>query len=340
MARSPCRPIHAARNSISAANATSPSPSIQSPPAIRTARIRRAISPSPPNASNSPQVIKLTGIAFGTVPSPTTTSTPIPVNKSVLSTALFVANGGNYVTVYPLGANGDVAPIASIDGGATGLSGPASIALDPRGNIYVLNSEGKPSPFGTITVYPPGSNGNVDPIATIGGPNTGLKSSKAIAVDSAGRIYAASLQSTFGCDANITVFHALSDGNVNPVATICGDDTHVANPYGVAVDSSRNIYTTSLGGGGQREQRRNPRLRSWQQRRFTAAQNNRRSQHRPHVTGRHCPGLPRKRLCDATTTSAAVTAVSAPSECSPPAPTATSSLSTPSMDQLRATSLT
>lgn len=202
------------------------------------------------NASNSPQVVKLTGIAFGTAPSPTTLPTPIPVKKSVLSPALFVANGGNYVTVYPLGSNGDVAPIASIDGGATGLSGPASIALDPRGNIYVLNSEGKRSPFGRITVYPPGSNGNVDPIATIEGPNVGLKSSKAIAVDSAGRIYAASLESTFGCDANITVFHALSDGNVNPVATICGDDTHVSNPYGVAVDSSRNIYTTSLGGGG------------------------------------------------------------------------------------------
>ena len=136
------------------------------------------------SASNSPQVIKLTGIAFGTAPSPTTIPTPIPANKSALSPALFVANGGNYVTIYPLGSNGDVAPIASIDGGATGLA-VASIALDPRGNIYVLNREGKPSPFGTITVYPPGSNGNVDPIATIEGPNTGLKSVKAIAVDSA-----------------------------------------------------------------------------------------------------------------------------------------------------------
>lgn len=202
------------------------------------------------SASNSPQLIKLTGIAFGTAPPPTTTSTPIPVNKSALSTALFVANGGNYVTVYPLGSNGDVAPIASIDGGATGLSGPASIALDPRGTIYVLNREGKPSPFGTITVYPPGSNGNVDPVATIGGPNTGLKSSKAIAVDTAGKIYAASLQSTFGCDANITVFHALSNGNVNPVATICGDDSHLQNPGGVAIDSAGNIYVAEDGGGG------------------------------------------------------------------------------------------
>ena len=198
------------------------------------------------DASNSPQVVKLTGIAFGTAPSPTpATAAPAPIDKSALSTALFVANSGNYVTVYPLGANGDVAPIASIDGGATGLSSPMSIALDPRGNIYVLNDQGNPSPFATITVYPAGSNGNVDPIATINGPNTGLKSSKSVAVDSAGKIYTASLESTFGCDANISVFHALSNGNVNPVATICGDDTHVSNPFGVAVDSSRNIYTIS-----------------------------------------------------------------------------------------------
>jgi hypothetical protein len=246
------------------------------------------------NASNSPQVVKLTGIAFGTAPSPTTIPTPIPANKSALSSALFVANGGNYVTVYPLGSNGDVAPIASIDGGATGLSGPASIALDPRGNIYVLNREGKPSPFGTITVYPPGSNGNVDPIATLEGPNTGLKSVKAIAVDSAGRIYAANMESAFGCYANITVYHALSDGNVNPVATICGDDTHVANPAGVAVDSSRDIgwrWRTH-------EQCRNTDFPSRQQRRFAADQNNHRSQHRSHVTVRHCPGLPGKHLCD------------------------------------------
>ena len=185
------------------------------------------------DASNSPQVVKLTGIAFGTAPSPTTTAAPPPINKSALSTALFVANGGNYVTIYPLGSSGNVAPIASIDGGATGLSSPMSVALDPRGNIYVLNDQGKPSPFATIT-----------------GPNTGLKSSKSVAVDSAGKIYTASLESSFGCDANISVFHALSNGNVNPVATICGDDTHVSNPFGVAVDSSRNIYTTSLGGGG------------------------------------------------------------------------------------------
>lgn len=202
------------------------------------------------SASNSPQVVKLTGIAFGTAPSPATSSTPLPANKSSLSSALFVGDGGNYVTVYSVGSNGDVAPISSLDGGATGLSGPAGIALDPHGNIYVLNREGRPSPFGMITVYSPGSNGNVDPIATIQGPNTGLKSVKAIAVDSSGKIYAANMESTFGCGANITVYHALSNGNVNPVATICGDDTHLQNPGGVVVDSTGNIYVAEDGGGG------------------------------------------------------------------------------------------
>jgi hypothetical protein len=201
-------------------------------------------------AANSPQVVKLTGIAFGTAPASTTIPTPIPVNKSALSSALFVANGGNYVTVYPLGIDGDAAPISSIDGGATGLSAPAGIALDPRGNIYLLNRDGRPSPSGTIDVYPPGSNGNVDPIATIEGPNTGLKSVKAVAVDSSGKIYAANMESSFGCYGNITVYHATSNGNVNPVATICGDDTHLQNPGGVALDSAGNIYVAEDGGGG------------------------------------------------------------------------------------------
>ena len=197
------------------------------------------------------------------------------------------------MTVYPLGSNGDVAPIASIDGGATGLSGPASIALDPRGNIYVLNSEGKPSPFGRITVYPPGSNGNVDPIATIEGPNVGLKSSKAIAVDSAGRIYAASLQSTFGCDANITVFHALSDGNVESGRDNLRRRHTRGEPLWCRSGFEQEYLRDIAWRRRALEQCRNPDFPSRQQRRFAADQNNHRSQHRPHVTGRHCPGLPR-----------------------------------------------
>jgi len=88
-------------------------------------------------------------------------------------------------------------PTATISGAYTGLTFPYKIALDSDRNIYVLNS--KPvgfacarvvrsngrtgvQEFGTfndssgnsILVFAAGSNGDVAPIAVIGGPFSGL----------------------------------------------------------------------------------------------------------------------------------------------------------------------
>src|ERR1700674_4411542 len=115
--------------------------------------------------------IVLAALLLATIGAATATSaTAMPP----LHDAIFVSNG-EYVTIYPIGSNGNVAPIGTIDGTATGLSGSAGIAVDAGGNIYVANAFGKPSgsaPSGFVTVYPLGSNGNVDPIATISGPDT------------------------------------------------------------------------------------------------------------------------------------------------------------------------
>ncbi len=92
------------------------------------------------------------------------------------------ANGYGSVTVYAVGASGNIAPIAAIAntnadstggnaGDNTGLQSPAGIAIDSGGNIYVANDCG--FSCGTITVYPPGSNGNVAPAAAITGTAAG-----------------------------------------------------------------------------------------------------------------------------------------------------------------------
>jgi hypothetical protein len=73
------------------------------------------------------------------------------------------------ITVYANGASGNVSPIATISGPATQLSNPYGIAINPDGNIYVVNACNA-----SITVYASGSNGNVAPIAVISGSNTGL----------------------------------------------------------------------------------------------------------------------------------------------------------------------
>jgi 6-phosphogluconolactonase (cycloisomerase 2 family) len=66
------------------------------------------------------------------------------------------------ITTYAAGANGNVAPSATIIGGNTGLSGPSYVALDSAGKIYVGDSD-------KILVFAAGASGNVAPTATITG---------------------------------------------------------------------------------------------------------------------------------------------------------------------------
>jgi len=110
---------------------------------------------------------------------------------------IYVTNdgGANSVTIYAAGSKGDVAPKATIAGSKTGLATPRGIAIDSKGNIYVANASdgvvtdegaddddsGQKAPA-TITVYPPGSNGDVAPIATITGPLTSLQHPEGIAI--------------------------------------------------------------------------------------------------------------------------------------------------------------
>ncbi len=133
---------------------------------------------------------------------------------------VYVANCGSSpyedegsITVYAAGANGNVAPIASISGSQTFLACPQDVALDSAGNIYVANS-------GSVTVYTAGASGNVAPIRTIQGARTKLDDATGIAVDAAGKIYVANRAA-----ASITVYAAGSNGNVRPSQRIKGSAT-------------------------------------------------------------------------------------------------------------------
>jgi len=158
------------------------------------------------------------------------------------------------ITVYPAGSDGNIAPIATISGAATGLALPIGIALDSSGNIYVGNSytanassslEYAPS----ITVYAVGSKGNAPPIAIIAGANTALSYPQGIALDSAGNLYA---RGYVGNGYSLNVYPAGSNGNVSPAASIAGPDTGLAGVNGIALDSGGSIYVlNSYGGAAQ-----------------------------------------------------------------------------------------
>jgi len=88
---------------------------------------------------------------------------------------IYVANAGygadlqgnsGSITVYPA-SNGNLTPIAVIRGDKALVSRPVGLAVDKSGTIYLANSN-------AITVYAPGANGNVAPIATFGTSKVGI----------------------------------------------------------------------------------------------------------------------------------------------------------------------
>ena len=152
------------------------------------------------------------------------------------------------VTVYSASSNGNVAPIATISGTATGLAYPIGLALDSGGNIYVANSDtanvGDDLKYNaSITVYKAGSKGNASPSAIIAGDNTDLDYPKGIALDSSGNLYAAGYVDGVGYSINF--YPAGSDGNVSPTAFIGGADTGLGTASGIAFGSGGRLYVAN-----------------------------------------------------------------------------------------------
>ncbi len=154
----------------------------------------------------------------------------------------------------PLASTGIVneAPVANISGTNTALNRPAAIAVDSAGNIYVANDGGGPPASvagyvsGAITIYSAGSNGNVAPRDMIVGSATELGSPSAIALDSDGDIYVGDavvgVNNTVIFPAGINVYPSGASGNAAPIAIISGNNTGLAVPQGLAVDSAHDIY--------------------------------------------------------------------------------------------------
>ncbi len=103
---------------------------------------------------------------------------------------IFVTNIENdTITVYGRTDAGDVSPLRTIEGPNTGLFGPVRIFVDTKNDeIFVINLvfDENVDPievFSSITVYGRTDEGNVPPIRTIEGPNTGFVVPAGIYVD-------------------------------------------------------------------------------------------------------------------------------------------------------------
>jgi 6-phosphogluconolactonase (cycloisomerase 2 family) len=149
----------------------------------------------------------------------------------------YVANyNGSTVTEYAGGASGDVGPVATIEGGQTGLDGPGGLTLSPGGRLFVANYSNS-----TVTEYADGASGNAAPVATIKGGATGLDGPEGIALDDDGHLFVANYSNS-----TVTEYADGASGNAAPIATITGPHTSLSSPAGLTFDpATREIVVTN-----------------------------------------------------------------------------------------------
>ncbi len=147
------------------------------------------------------------------------------------------------ITVYPRTASGNTPPLRTVVGAATGLVGPAGLAVDTlNSELVVVNADG----FGgnpSITVYPRTANGNVAPLRSLQGPATGLSLPGGVALDAATN----ELVVTNRNNNSITVYPRTASGNAAPVQTLQGPDTGLSSPSFVAIATAPSAAVALTG---------------------------------------------------------------------------------------------
>lgn len=126
-------------------------------------------------------------------------------------------------------------PTSSIIGPHTLLDGSVrSMAIDSVGKIYVGEIAWYPVHASRILIFAPNSSGDVAPLGVVNSDTT-----RALRVDSSGRIYAAE-------NATIHVFPAGQYGNVTPLRTISGTNTKLGWITSIALGRDASIYVRNL----------------------------------------------------------------------------------------------
>ena len=140
------------------------------------------------------------------------------------------------ITVYPLSAVGDVAPLRVISGSATQLDWPSQMYFDEaNGELFVANDVGD-----SVLVFRRDDNGNAAPTRVIKGPKTGLKYPTGIFLDSQHQEVVVANMGNHSA----TVYARTADGDVPPLRTIRGSPAgkqalDIGNPGAVAYDTKR-----------------------------------------------------------------------------------------------------
>ena len=152
-----------------------------------------------------------------------------------------IAGSGTFkeptITVYPLKATGDTAPLRSIQGPDTQLDWPAQIYFDEaRNELFVANDVGD-----SVLVFRGDANGNAAPIRVLKGPKSGIKNPTGVFLDvKHDEIVVANMGNH-----SATVYPRTATGDVAPLRTIRAAPAgkvalDIGNPGAVSYDTKRD----------------------------------------------------------------------------------------------------
>ncbi|MGA9943689.1 MAG: hypothetical protein WBE79_13410 [Candidatus Cybelea sp.] len=131
------------------------------------------------------------------------------------------------IDIFPAGSS---TMQAQIGGSNTGLVAPSTVAVDASLNVYVFDTT-----TASISEFAAGAHGNVAPIRTISGSNTGLSGGNGFSFGLAvSKASAEIFVSNPGTNA-ILGFAASATGNIAPIQTIVGSATRLSDPLGLVV---------------------------------------------------------------------------------------------------------
>jgi uncharacterized delta-60 repeat protein len=181
-----------------------------------------------------------------------------PGNYGDQAQAVAVDNWGNvYVTggSYGSGTNSDYATIKYSPGGnqlwLARYNGPAyyadnaqALVIDNFANVYVTGSSdgiGTSEDYATIKYSP---DGNQLWVARYNGPGNDYDHAQALALDSSGNIYVTGYSTGSGTNIDYATVKYSPDGNQLWVARYNGPGNNIDVAYGIALDSSGNVYVT------------------------------------------------------------------------------------------------
>jgi len=117
------------------------------------------------------------------------------------------------ITIYAMDAQGDTAPLRTIQGPKTQLEWPGTMAFDPdSGDLYVANDNGQ----SLLVFHGRNDNGDVVPSRIITGNKTGLSYPVGLTIDTKNKeLWAVNLGNS-----SVTVYPLDANGNVPPVRKI------------------------------------------------------------------------------------------------------------------------